>query len=80
MSAVVEILIELIIRLFGFAARNLRVIFALLLGAGIGLALGISFWSLGGASIWVVFMAVVIGAVVIAPKVVAYLNRIAPGR
>jgi len=76
MNAFVEILIELSIRLVRFVVRNFRVIFGLAVGAGFGLAFGLSLARYGGVSFLVILMFIVIGAVVVAPMVVAYLDRL----
>jgi len=80
MNLFTEILIELCVRLVRFSLRNLRALFGLALGAGLGLALSLSLARCGGVSKGMVLMAVVIGALVVAPEVIAYLNRLKPGR
>jgi hypothetical protein len=80
MSALFEILVELSVRLIRFVLKNIKVIFALAVGAGVGLAFGISLSSFGGVSGATKLMFVVIGAIVVAPMVIGFLNRIAPGR
>jgi len=74
MNAFMEILIELTIRLVRFVVRNFRAVFGLLIGAGFGLVFGISLARYGGVSFLVILMFMVIGALVVAPMVVAYLN------
>jgi hypothetical protein len=78
MNAFLEILIELLVRLMRFVLRNFRVIFALAVGGGLGLAFGVSLSRFGGVSRTTLLMFVVIGAVVVAPLVIGFLNRIAP--
>jgi hypothetical protein len=78
MSAFLEILIELSVRLIRFLLRNFRVIFSLAVGAGFGLAFGLSLAKYGGVSGLTLLMFVVIGVVVVAPAVIAFLGRIAP--
>lgn len=78
MSAFLEILIELSVRLISFVLRNFRVIFSLAIGAGLGLAFGISLSRYGGVSGSVILMFIVIGAIVVAPLIIGFLNRIAP--
>lgn len=78
MSAFLEILIELLVRLLRFVFRNFRVIFALAVGAGLGLFFGLSLARYGGVSRTTMLMFVIIGAVVVAPAVIAFLGRIAP--
>ncbi len=78
MSAFLEILIELAVRLIRFLLRNFRVIFALTVGAGFGLAFGLSLAKYGGVSGMTLLMFIVIGVVVVAPAVIAFLGRIAP--
>jgi len=78
MSAFLEILIELSVRLIRFLLRNFRVIFSLAVGAGFGLAFGLSLAKYGGVNGTTMLMFVVIGAVVVAPAVIAFLGRIAP--
>jgi len=77
---ILEIFIELIVRLTRFVIRNFRVFFALFIGTGFGLALGISMSRFGNVDIWMILLAVVISAVVIAPKIVDYINRLIPRR
>jgi len=78
MNAFLEILVELSVRLIRFLLRNFRVIFALAVGAGFGLAFGLSLAKYGGVSGLTLLMFVVIGAVVVAPVVIAFLGRIVP--
>jgi len=78
MNAFVQILIELSVRLARFVIRNFRAIFGLALGAGIGLAIGVSLARFGNASRGMVLMAVIIGALVVAPEIIAYLNKLSP--
>jgi len=78
MNAFVQILIELSVRLARFVIRNLRAMFGLALGAGLGLALGLSLARFGNASKGMVLMAVIIGALVAAPEIIAYLNKLSP--
>jgi len=78
MSAFLEIFIELAVRLIRFLLRNFKVIFALAVGAGFGLAFGLSLAKYGGIDGLTLLMFVVIGAVVVAPAVIAFLGRIAP--
>ena len=78
MNAFLEILVELSVRLIRFLLRNFRVIFALAVGAGFGLAFGLSLAKYGGVSGLTLLMFVVIGAVVVAPAVIAFLGRIVP--
>jgi len=80
MNAFLEILVELSVRLIRLVLKNIKVIFALAVGAGVGLAFGISLSRFGGVGKATMLMFVVIGAVVIAPMVIGFLNRIAPGR
>ena len=80
MSAILEILIELSVRLIRFIFRNFGAVFALFIGAGFGLVMGISLARYGGVSIWVILMFMIISAVMIAPKVVAFLNKLSPPR
>ena len=80
MSAILEILIELSARLIRFIFRNFRAVFALFIGAGFGLVMGISLARYGGVNVWVILMFMVISAVVIAPRVVVFLNRLSPPR
>jgi hypothetical protein len=78
MSAFLEILIELSVRLVRFVFRNFRVIFSLAVGAGFGLFFGLSLARYGGVSALVILMFIIIGAVVVAPALIGFLNRIAP--
>jgi hypothetical protein len=78
MHALIEIAIELIARLLRCLLRNFRPLFALAVGAGFGLAFGLSLAKYGGVSGLTLLMFVVIGAVVVAPAVIAFLGRIAP--
>ena len=78
MSAFVEVLVELSVRLIRFVLRNFRAIFALAVGAGFGLFFGLSLARCGGVSAAVILMFMVIGAGVIAPALIGFLNRIAP--
>jgi hypothetical protein len=78
MSAFLEILIELSVRLLRFVLRNFRVIFSLAVGAGLGLGFGLSLARFGGVSGTTLLLFIVIGAAVVAPAVIAFLGRIAP--
>ena len=78
MHAAFEILVALLAALVRLVFRNARQLFALALGAGLGLALGVSLARFGGVSKGMVLLAVVIGALVVAPEVIAYLNRLSP--
>ncbi len=78
MNAFLEILIELAVRLMRFVLRNFRTIFSLAIGAGVGLLFGLSLSRFGGVGKATMLMFVVIGAVVVAPMVIGFLNRIAP--
>lgn len=73
-----EVLVELSVRLIRFVLKNLRVIFALAAGAGTGLFFGLSLARFGGVNALVFLMFMVIGAVVVAPALIGFLNRIAP--
>ena len=79
-SAVLEILIELSVRLVRFVIRNFRAVFSLFIGASFGLAIGVSLARYGGVNILVILMYAIISAVVIAPRVVAFLNKLSPPR
>ena len=76
--AMVEIALELLVRLARWAARNFRPLFALATGAGVGLAFGISLARYGGVDRPTLLMFALIGAVVVAPALIGFLNRIAP--
>jgi hypothetical protein len=78
MLAFLEILIESLLALGRFVARNFRPLFALSVGAGLGLAIAISLAKFGDVSAGMILMAAVIGAAVVAPRIIDYLNRIAP--
>jgi len=80
MHAAFEIIIAVLAALARFVSRNARPLFALALGAGLGLAIGVSLARSGGVSKGMVLLAAVIGALVVAPEVIAYLNRLKPGR
>jgi hypothetical protein len=80
MHAVFEILIAVLAALARFVSRNARPLFALAVGAGVGLALGLSLARFGDVSKGMVLLAVVIGALVVAPEVISYLNRLKPGK
>ena len=75
-----EAIIEIIASIVRFIFRNFRAIFAMFIGAGFGLAVGISLSRYGGVNIWVILMFMIISAVMIAPRVVAFLNRLSPPR
>lgn len=77
-EAIFEIVFESLIRLARFVVKNFRVVFGLCVGAGAGLAFGLSLAKYGGVSGLTLLMFVVIGAVVIAPAVIGFLNGIAP--
>lgn len=76
--AVIEVFIELTVRLIRVVIRNFRVFFALFVGAGFGLALAILLASFGDVDILMILLAVVISAVIITPKVLDYFNRLTP--
>ena len=78
MNAFLEILVELSVRLIRLVLKNIKVIFALAVGAGVGLVFGISLSRFGGVGKATKLMFVVIGAIVVAPMVIGFLNRIAP--
>jgi len=78
MNAFIEILIELFVRLARFVLKNFRAIFSLTVGAVFGLVFGLSLARYGGVSGPVILMFIIIGAVVLAPAIVGFLNRIAP--
>lgn len=78
MIAFLEIIIESLLAFARFVAKHLRPLFALAVGAGLGLAIAISLAQFGGVDGWMILMAAIIGAVVVAPKIIEYLNRIAP--
>jgi hypothetical protein len=78
MHAAFEILVAVLVALARFVSRNFRPLFALALGAGLGLALGLSLAHFGNASRSMVLVAVVIGALVAAPEIIAYLDRLSP--
>jgi len=80
MHAVFEILVAVLAALARFVFRNGRALFALAVGAGVGLVLGVSLARFGDASKGMVLLAVLIGALVVAPEVIAYLNRLKPGK
>ena len=80
MHAVFEILIAFVAAFARFVSRNARPLFGLAVGAGVGLMLGLSLARFGDASKGMVLMAIVIGALVVAPEVIAYLNRLKPGK
>lgn len=73
-EAIFEILIECLIRLARFIAKNFRAVFGLCVGAGAGLAFGLSLAKYGGVDGWTILMFIVIGAVVIAPAIIGFLN------
>ena len=75
-----EAIIEIIASIVRFIFRNFRAVFGIFIGAGFGLAVGVSLSRYGGVSIWVILMYMVIGALMIAPKVVAFLNKLSPPR
>jgi len=76
MNAFIEILIELSVRLVRFVLKNFRAVFGLLIGAAFGLVFGLSLARYGGVSFLVILMFMVIGVVVVAPMVIAYLDRL----
>ncbi len=78
--AMVEIALALLVRLARWATRNFRTLFALAAGAGVGLAFGISLARYGGVDRTMFLMFALIGAAVIAPALVGFLDRIAPKR
>lgn len=78
MNAFIEVLIELSLGLIRFVIRNFRVFFALFVGAGFGLVLSVLLASYGGVSYLMILAGMVVSAVVIAPIVVDYINRLIP--
>jgi F0F1-type ATP synthase assembly protein I len=80
MNTFIELLIELSVRLIRFVLKHFRAVFGLLIGALVGLAFGLSLARYGGVSGLVILMFMVIGAVVVAPIAVDFLNRLSPKR
>jgi len=78
MYELIEIALAVLIGLFKFCLRNCRPLFGLALGAGVGLAFGLSIAKYGGVDKWTILMFMAIGAVVLAPVIVSFLNGIAP--
>ena len=75
-----EAIIEIIASIVRFVFRNFRAVFGLFIGAGFGLVMGVSLARYGGINVWVILMFMVISAVVIAPRVVVFLNKLRPPR
>ena len=78
MYAFIEIVIALLAGLFRFLARHARAVFGLAVGAGIGLAFGLSLVKYGGVNRSILLMFVVIGAAVIAPAIIGFLEKLSP--
>ncbi len=75
-----EIIVAILAAIARCVSRNARPLFALALGAGLGLVIAASLARFGGVSKGMVLLAGVIGALVVAPEVIAYLDRLKPGR
>lgn len=78
MYGLVEIIIALFVRLARAAMRNGRSLAALVIGAGSGVAFGLSLAKFSPLPKGVMLMFAVMGVVLVAPAVIGFLNILFP--
>jgi len=78
MFGLVEIIITLFVRLVRAALRNGRSLAALAIGAGSGVAFGLSLAKFSPLPKGVMLMFVVMGVAIVAPAIIGFLNLLFP--
>ena len=78
MYEAIEIIIALFVRLARALARNARSFLALALGAGAGLAFGLSLAKFSPLPKGVMLMFVVMGVAIVVPAIIGFLNLLFP--